>query len=97
MSAVAEARERNLARRHHEWRQTPQDISVVFTGTVVRKVAAAAKQVAKNAGKFGIALRGKPARCKELPPGHPPMLGMEHVDPVILTVKMHCSMARSSR
>lgn len=96
LSAVAEARERNLARRHHEWRQKPQDISVVFTDTVVRKVAAAAKRVAMNAGKFGIAIRGKPAHCKELLPGHPPMLGIEHVDLVIMTVKLTAPWRRSS-
>ena len=94
LSAVAEARERNLARRHHEWRQKPQDILVVFTGVAVREVLSAAKRLAKNTGRFDIDLIGKPERRQELPPGHPPMLGIEHVDPVIMTVMLHCSMAQ---
>lgn len=94
MSAVAEARERNLARRHHEWRQKPQDILVVFTGTAVREVVSAAKRLAKNTCRFDIDLIGKTERRQEIPPGHPPVLGIEHVDPVIMTVMLHCSMAQ---
>ena len=91
---AAGARERNRERRHREWRQKRQDILVVFTGTVVREVKSAARQVAENAGKFDIATRGKPERRADLPPGHPPMLGIEHVTPVIMTVMLHCSMAQ---
>lgn len=92
--SVADARERSLVRRHHEWRQKPQDIAIVFTGTVVREVKSGARQVFENASKFDIATRGRPERRKELPPGHPPILGIEHVDPIIMTVMLHCSMAQ---
>ena len=83
-----------MVRRHHEWRQKPQDITVVFTGTVVREVKSGARQVFENASKFDIATRSRPERRKELPPGHPPILGIEHVDPVIMTLMLHCSMAQ---
>ena len=88
----AEVRARNRERRHHEWRQKQQDILVVFTGTVVREVVSGARQVAKNAGEFNIPTRGKPTRRADLPPGHPPIPGIEHVKPVIMTVTLHCSM-----
>ena len=93
-SPAAEARERSLVRRHHEWRQKPQDILVVFTGTVLSKVRSTAKRTAKNADEFGIAMLAKPERRTDLPPGHPPVLGIEDVDPVIMTVMLHCSMAQ---
>lgn len=93
-SPAAEARERSLVRRHHEWRQKPQDILVVFTGTVLSKVSSASKRVAKNASRSGIVMHGKPEHRTDLPPGHPPMLGIEHVDPVIMTIMLHCSMAQ---
>ena len=95
VSAAADARERSLVRRHHEWRQKRQDILVVFTGTVVREVKSGAKRVFENAGRFGIATRGRPERRKDLPRGHPPILGIEHVDHVvIMTIMLHCSMAQ---
>ena len=93
-SPAAEARERSLIRRHHEWRQKPQDILVVFTGTVLSKVRSAAKRTTVNADQFGVAVLGKPERRTDLPHGHPPILGIEHVDPAIMTVMLHCSMAQ---
>ena len=93
--SVTEARERNRERRHHEWRQKRQDILVVFAGTVVHEVKSGAKRVFENAGRFGIDTRGRPERRKDLPHGHPPILGIEHVDRVvIMTVMLHCSMAQ---
>ena len=92
--AAAKARKGSRARRHYEWRQKQQDILVVFTGTVVREVASAVRQVARNRGRFGVAKLGRIERLTDLPPGHPPMPGIEHVKPVIMTVKFHCSMAQ---
>lgn len=94
LSPLAEARERGKARRHHEWRQKPQDMLVVFTGIIPSKVRTASARVARNARRSGIAVLGKPERRANLPPGHPPMLGIEDVDPVIMTITLHCSMAQ---
>ena len=92
--SLAEARERNEDRRHSEWRQMPQDILIVFGGFVVREVASAARTVAENARRFDIPVRGGIERRKRMPPGHPPILGIEHTDPVFMTVTVRCSMAQ---
>ena len=92
--SLAEARERNEARRHSEWRRMPQDILIVLTGIVEREAASAAERVARNAGRFGIAVRAGPERRRRMPRGHPPILGVEHVDPVFMTVTVRCSMAQ---
>lgn len=92
--SLAEVRERNEVRIHSEWRQMPQDILIVFAGFVVREVASAATTVAKNADRFDIAVRGGIERRKRMPRGHPPILGVEHADPVFMTVMVHCSMAQ---
>ena len=68
-------------------------MTIVFTGIVQAKVRSATRRLVKNAGKFGIAVRAGPEQRADLPPGHPPLLGIEHVDPVIMTVLLHCSMA----
>lgn len=67
---------------------------VVFTGIIPSKVRSASARVARNARRSGIAVQGKPERREDLPHGHPPMLGIEHVDPVIMTITLHCSMAQ---
>lgn len=92
--AAAETRERNKARRHREWREKRQDMLVTFTGHSVSGVRNAVRRMTKTAKSLGIATRGKPERRSRLPPGHPPLLGMEHGDCVIMTVPLDCSMAQ---
>ena len=66
----------------------------MFTGTVLSKVRSAAKRTVKNADQFGVTMLARPERRTDLPPGHPPVLGIEDVDPAIMTVMLHCSMAQ---
>ena len=66
---------------------------VTFTGHSVSGVRNAVRRMTKTAKSLGIATRGKPERRSRLPPGHPPLLGMEHVESVIMTVPLECSMA----
>lgn len=92
--AAAETRERNKALKHHEWRQKRQDMTVAFTGHSVAEVKGAVRRMTKTAKGIGVAVRGRPERHDSLPPGHPPLLGMEHVEYVIMTVRLDCSMAQ---
>ncbi len=92
--SLAETRRRNKLRRHQEWRNKRQDIMVVFTGTVSSKVRSAVKRVAGSAPKFDVVVRGRPERREDLPPGHPPIEGLEHTSPTIITVMMDGSMSQ---
>ena len=80
-------------RRYEEWRQKRQDILVTFTGTTKRSVRSAVNRVAESAGDFNATVCSKPEVCTDLPRGHPPIAGIEHVEAVIMTVGLNCSMA----
>ena len=92
--SLAETRRRNKLRRHQEWRAKRQDIMVVFTGTVSSEVRSAVKRVAGSAPKFGVAVRGRPERREDLPPSHPPIEGLEHTNPTIITIILDGSMSQ---
>jgi len=91
--SAAETRQRNRARRHHEWRQKRQDILVVFTGHTVSGVQSVVRRMLKNARALGIATRGKTERRDSLPPGHPTLLGLDNEKYVVMTVLLDSSMA----
>ena len=78
--------------RDREWRQKRQDILIAYVGSVPSKVKQAVGRIVKDAKNFGADVRGRPTLRADLPPGHPRMLGIEHSDPVIMTVTVHCSM-----
>ena len=80
--------------KHYVWRHKRQDIMVVFTGTVSSDVRSAAKRVAGSAARFGVVVRGRPERRENLPPGHPPIDGLEHVNPTIMTIMLDGSMSQ---
>lgn len=92
--AAAETRERNKARRHREWRQKRQGMLVTFIGNDMAGVGGAVRRMLRTAKGLGIAASGKPERREGLPPGHPPLLGMEQEreEYVIMTVPLHCLM-----
>ena len=90
--AAAETRKHNKARRHHEWRQKRQDILVAFTGHTVSGVQSVVQRMLKNARALGIATRGKTERRDSLPPGHPPLLGSDNEEYVVMTVLLDSSM-----
>lgn len=93
-SSVVDYRKGDRAHRHHMWREKRQDIMVVFTGTVSSHVRSAAKRVAGSADRFGVVARGRPERREDLPPGHPPIDGLEHVNPTIMTIMLDGSMSQ---
>lgn len=78
--------------RDREWRQKRQDILIAYVGSVQSKVRRAVGHIVKDAKNFGVDVRGQPTLRADLPPGHPRMLGIEHSDPVIMTVTVNCSM-----
>ena len=80
--------------KHYVWRHKRQDVMVVFTGTVSSEVRSAVKRVAGSAPKFGVAVRGRPERREDLPPGHPPIEGLEHTNPTIITIILDGSMSQ---
>ena len=80
-------------RRYEEWRQKRQDILVTFTGSTKRSVRSAVNRVAESAGDFNATVCSKPEVRADLPRGHPPIAGIEHVEAVIMTVGLNCSMA----
>ena len=80
--------------KHYVWRHKRQDIMVVFTGTVSSRVRSTAKRVAGSADRFGAVARGRPERREDLPPGHPPIDGLEHVNPTIMTIMLDGSMSQ---
>ena len=80
--------------KHYVWRHKRQDVMVVFTGTVPSEVRSAARRVAGSAAKFDVAVRGRPERRDDLPPGHPSIDGLEHTNPTIITVMMEGSMSQ---
>ena len=82
------------AYKHHMWRHKRQDVMVVFTGTVSSKVRSAARRVTGSAAKFGVVVRDRPERRDDLPPGHPSIDGLEHVNPTILTIMLEGSMSQ---
>lgn len=50
--------------------------------------------MAKSAPNFDVDVRGVPEPCPNLPHGHPPVDGIEHMNPVIMTLALSCSMAQ---
>ena len=69
-----------------------QDMLITCVGSVLHKVKRALDHIVKESRNFGVDVRGKPSLRANLPPGHPRMLGIEHSDPVIMTVTVNCSM-----
>lgn len=69
-----------------------QDMLIVYVGSALPTVRHAVDHLVKEAEKFGVEVRGRPILREDLPPGHPGMLGIEHSDPVIMTITVHCSM-----
>ena len=93
-SSVVDYRKGDRAHRHHMWREKRQDIMVVFTGTVTTRVRSAVRRVTGDADRFGVVVRGRPERREDLPPGHPPIEGLEHVNPTIMTIMLDGSMSQ---
>ena len=69
-----------------------QDMLITYVGSSLPKVRHAVERLVKEAEKFDVDVRGRPSLRENLPPGHPRMLGIEHSDPVIMTITVHCSM-----
>lgn len=67
---------------------------VTFIGNDMAGVGGAVRRMLRTAKGLGIAASGRPERREDLPPGHPPLLGMEQEreEYVIMTVPLHCSM-----
>ena len=80
--------------KHYVWRHKRQDVMVVFTGTVSSHVRSAVRRVAGDAAQFGVVARGRPERLEDLPPGHPPIDGLEHTNPTIMTIMLDGSMSQ---
>lgn len=83
-----------LIHKHRRWREKRQDILVTFIDTVEERAKSAAERVAKSAPNFDVDVRGVPEPCPNLPHGHPPVDGIEHMNPVIMTLALSCSMAQ---
>lgn len=96
-------RERELADKHRKWREKHQDILVTFVDTVRRRAKSTAERAAKSTAErafkrapdFGVVVRSGPELRPDLPRGHPPIDGIEHIDPVIVTVAISSSMAQA--
>ena len=93
---------RTRVERHRRWREKHQDILVTFTDPVrrsrsvtERETRSAAKRLIKSAPDFGVVVRSGPDLRSDFPRGHPHITGIEHVDPVIVTVAISCSMAQA--
>ena len=102
-SPAAPRRGRTRAERHRRWGEKHQDILVTFTHTVrqlsrsaaERETRSAAERVIKSAPHFGVDVRSGPDLRSDFPRGFPRIEGIEHIDPVIATVAISCSMAQA--